>query len=43
MFFLALAMTFAVFSGIGFSNPDQAWARALKDDWESDLAVVVTE
>ncbi|CAN5235941.1 hypothetical protein BH24ACT17_BH24ACT17_01600 [soil metagenome] len=32
MLFLALARTLAVFTGIGFSNPDHAWAQALKDD-----------
>jgi hypothetical protein len=31
MFFLALARTLAVFTGIEFSNPDQAWVQALKD------------
>jgi hypothetical protein len=30
--FLALPTTPAVFTGIGFSNPDQAWTHALKDD-----------
>jgi hypothetical protein len=34
MHFLALPRTHAVFTGIGFSNPDQAWAQALKDDGE---------
>ena len=35
-------MTFAVFSCIGFTNPDQASVGALKDDWGSDLAVAPT-
>jgi hypothetical protein len=32
MLFLALARTHAVFTGIGFSNPNRVWAQALKDD-----------
>ena len=32
MLLLASAITLAVFTGIGFSNPTQAWAQALKDD-----------
>jgi hypothetical protein len=32
MLFLASALTVAVFTSIGFSNPNQAWAQALKDD-----------
>jgi len=32
MLFLASAITLAVFTGIGFSNPSQPWAQALKDD-----------
>jgi hypothetical protein len=33
MLFFASAITLAVFiTGIGFSNPNQAWAQALKDD-----------
>jgi hypothetical protein len=32
MLFLALTMALAVFTHIGFSNPDNAWAQALKDD-----------
>jgi hypothetical protein len=35
MLFIALPRTLAVFTGIGFSNPDQAWAQALKEDGES--------
>jgi hypothetical protein len=35
MLFSALAITLAGFTGLGFSNPDQAWARALKDDRET--------
>jgi hypothetical protein len=31
MRFLALPITPTVFTGIGFSNPDQAWAQALKE------------
>ncbi len=34
MLFRALAITLAVFiTGIGFSNPNQPWTQALKDDW----------
>ena len=32
MLLLASAITLAVFTSIGFSNPNQAWAQALKDD-----------
>jgi hypothetical protein len=33
MLFLASALALAVFvTGIGFSNPNQPWAQALKDD-----------
>jgi|SRR5215207_11631117 len=32
MLFLASAITLAVFTSIGYSNPNQAWAQALKDD-----------
>jgi hypothetical protein len=32
MLLLASAITLAVFTSIGFSNPTQAWAQALKDD-----------
>jgi len=35
MLFLASAITLAVFTSIGFSNPDQAWVRALKDNRET--------
>jgi hypothetical protein len=35
MLFLASAITLADFTGIGFSNPDQAWVPALKDDRET--------
>jgi hypothetical protein len=43
MLFLASAITLAVFTIIEFSNPDQAWVRASKDDRGNDPAVVVTE
>jgi hypothetical protein len=43
MLFLALTITLAVFTSIGFTNPCQAWARALKDDWGNERAVVVTQ
>jgi hypothetical protein len=32
MLFLASAKTLAVFTSIGYSNPNQAWTQALKDD-----------
>jgi len=32
MLFFALAITLAGLTGLGFPNPDQAWARGLKDD-----------
>jgi hypothetical protein len=35
-------MTLAVFTGLGLSNPDQAWVRAMKDERGNDPAVVVT-
>jgi hypothetical protein len=35
-------MTLAALIGVGFSNPDQAWVRAMKDERGNDPAVVVT-
>jgi len=42
MLLLASAITFALFTGIGFSHPDQTWVPAMKDERRNDPAVVVT-